>query len=399
MHLLYKILLLMGMLFGPSWAVDNGPPVANMGIWEIDAACNSNMPYIQEGFDVALEMATAAYNAMEFLLKPQPDKKENPKDHLRWLIIHRAMEVTLGIIAKSNGNEKSVSWIDAQTVFSNIKKTLVAKQNSPSRGYNRQLITSDQTKPRLVCGVVTEGDNANFQWIDLDQPVPGQKDNSPLKSYHLAKKNMELGAVGGWFHYDRMMFKKVKREKNFLCGPGVSGQTSFLYDMIVICDYALRPKAKERISPKTYKEIETMTKKKKMRVGDMIKVGTETRVGTDLAQVARHLSVTVLHELTHWYGQPRRGADKKFELHFFNIDDRLAVGPDGRFLYEHRDPTKYDYHRSETQLTAKEMENEKVDPVKSYGRKHIWNLAKVNTNYRRMAHLNADSLAYFALMV
>ncbi|KAL7769776.1 hypothetical protein ACKLNR_001160 [Fusarium oxysporum f. sp. zingiberi] len=383
MHLPYLFTLLIGLLSSFSFAIDEGPLVADMTNWDIDPSCEPYRRALDEGFDVALEMATAALDAMEFLRKPRPAKRQR-KQHLEWSIKDRSLKAVLGLTAQEDGTNPPEDFIFAQTVFSRIKTGLT---QSPNPVRNPRLERLGYTKPHIVCGENTEGEKATFKWVGADDPVP-REGGVLLKDYRETKSQIEKGFPGAWFHHGRIVYVTTVKKKDFLCGPEVSAVTDYRYDWIAFCAHAFRPKAMSRTSPKTYKERDGKTKKQKERIDDKIVVGTE------LKSIAGHLSVTVLHELFHWYGLPKA-----------NPDGRLLpiryMDADGNYLYKSTDPTKTAVLVPlDKRLKIGEMRDKKLAIVGAYGQQHVWNLAKLlQDDENTKPVVNADSLAYFALMV
>ncbi|KAF4434590.1 hypothetical protein FACUT_7814 [Fusarium acutatum] len=264
---------------------------------------------------------------------------------------------------------------------------------SPNRVWNLALKNLGYTKPHIVCGENTEGENANFQWVGANDPVP-KEGGVLLKDYREGKAYIEKGYKGAWFHHGRMVFVATVKQKGFICGPGFSAVTDYRYDWIAFCAHAFRPEAMNRISPKTYKEIDGKTKKQKERIYDKIAVGTPLR------SIARHLSVTVLHELFHWYGFPKVNAQGQAIPDTYNIDDVHTVDKDGNYLYKRTASNQVDLKASKDLLSSKEMEEENLRIAVAYGQMHVWNLAKLLHGDKSIKPVgNADSMAYFALMV
>ncbi|KAF9784272.1 hypothetical protein IL306_007487 [Fusarium sp. DS 682] len=387
-----------------------------MGIWDIDPVCEPHRTALDQGFDVALEMATAAYNAIDFLRKPRPAKRQR-KQHLEWLVKSRALQAALGLTVQEDGMNPPDDLIFAQTTFSRIKERLTQSSDVINRTWNPILKSLGYNKPHIVCGENTEGDKPNFIWVGADDPVPGEG-GVLLKDYRDAKHNVEKGVAGAWLHHSRMIyqFPAQAEKKGFLCRPGESALTDYLKDWIVFCGRSFRPEAQRRISPKTYKENDGKTKKQKDRIDDKIVVGTPLR------NIAGHLSVTVLHELLHWYGLPQTNSEGRpipgkysklanvfvckteegidWMLMNTEISDVPAVNKDGKYMYRYPDRTRTDFRPSETLLTDDEMKKEKLTIVGAYGQTHVWNLAKFRNDEKKIRPVaNADSLAYFALMV
>ncbi|KAF5544800.1 hypothetical protein FPHYL_10936 [Fusarium phyllophilum] len=386
--------------------------------WDIGPSCQPYRRVLDEGFDVALEMAVAAYDAMDLLRKPQPAKRQR-KQHLEWSIKARSLKAVLGLTVQENGSNPPEDFIFAQTtpaVFSRIKTRLT---QSPNPVRNPQLERLGYTKPYIVCGENTEGEEATFKWVGADDPVPNEG-GVLLKDYKETKRQIEKGFPGAWFHHGRIVYVHTVKQKGFICGPGVSALIDYRYDWIAFCERAFRPEVMSRTSPKTYKEIDGKTKKQKDRILDKI------IDGTPLKSIAGHLSVTVLHELSHWYGLPKPNPDGrlvpvKYSKHtsariisVFQIEsgtkqmltrqdiiDVQAVNDKGEYLYKTIDPTKATaLVPLDRRLTIGEMRDRKLAIVAAYGQRHVWNLAKsFHDDENSKPVVNADSLAYFALMV
>ncbi|PNP86406.1 hypothetical protein FNYG_00108 [Fusarium nygamai] len=269
-----------------------------MANWDIDGSCEPHRRVLDEAFDVALEMATAASDAMEFLRTPRPAKRQR-KLHLEWSIKSRALKAALGLNAQDDGANPSTDFTFAQVIFKRIKTRLSQSSSVANPTRNIRLQRLGYTKPRLMCGENTEGENANFIWVGKDDPVPGE-DGILLRDHREARAAIaRAGSVGAWIHQGRMVFVKSEKQKGFICGQDMAAVTDYRFDWIFFCDRSFRRKVQRRTSPKAYKEIDGKTKKVKDRTEDKI------FAGKSLGSIAGHLSVTVLHELFHWYGLPK----------------------------------------------------------------------------------------------
>ncbi|KAK2692143.1 hypothetical protein QWA68_009019, partial [Fusarium oxysporum] len=82
------------------------------------------------------------------------------------------------------------------------------------------------------------------------------------------------------------------------------------------------------------------------------------------------------------------------------IDDVHAVDKYGRYLYKRTESNQVELKPSKDLLTSEEMREEKLRIAVAYGQLHVWNLAKLLHGDKDIKPVaNADSLAYFALMV
>ncbi|KAJ4040597.1 hypothetical protein NW763_012328 [Fusarium oxysporum] len=151
-----------------------------------------------------------------------------------------------------------------------------------------------------------------------------------------------------------MAFVATVKEKGFICGPGLSALTDYRNDWIAFCEHAFRPEALRRTSPKTYKERDGKTKEQRERIVEKIVVGTPSR------SIAGHLSVTVLHELFHWYGLSKVHPDGTMFPFTYNINDVHAVDKYGRYLYKRTESNQVDLKPSKDLLTSEKMREENL---------------------------------------
>ncbi|KAJ3521275.1 hypothetical protein NM208_g13370 [Fusarium decemcellulare] len=339
---------------------------ANMDIWAVDPSCDTHGSYLQDSFNQALELATEAQNSLNFALNKRPDANKDPEAYKKWNRIAEAIRVTLGFAPSRSRDEGpgDANWSGAFDIFGKIVTGLQASQNSPPDGYVPKLKSRDGAKPRILCG-----DDA-FEWIGPDDKIPGQS-STLMQDSQFSRFFLE-GAAGTWHNDARLVWKREEKGKPVLCFPGLRAAVYFNYDLVTFCDRMFTDDRKSAPTPKSLRE------------GDTIKAGDA------IDSYARHLSVTVLHELTHWFGGLSNTADYNSAV----IDDQTAVDYDGKFLYEPASGGARVAFKNE--LSAQDMKKQGLKRSKTYGRRDIWNLARTGP---KKSLKSADSLTYFALMV
>ncbi|KAF7555061.1 hypothetical protein G7Z17_g2434 [Cylindrodendrum hubeiense] len=372
MLLFRHVWLLVGLMSG----FGSAETTANLGIWDVDKSCDTDATYLQESMDVALGIATAAQDSLNFVLQKQPNKDEDPDGYLKWNRIYRAAVATLGFaprlsVAQSPSDQY---FSDAFRIFDKIVATLPSAQNDPADGYVAKLKNRDGAKPKIICG-----DDA-WDWLGLEDKVPG-KSYTLMQEKDFAQLILD-GREGAWYNDDRWVWKNTEREKPVFCRPGLWASVYWSYDMIVFCDRMFTDKAKSLPSPKTLKA---------SGISENDKLGTH----------AAHLSVIMVHELTHWYGGVETNTDGSLILNKPIILDQTAVDVTGKLIYHVNGKDQV----FKTPPSDEQAKKNGWDRVLTYGQRDVWNLAKTNKGSTadnsgpKKALKNADSLSLFALMM
>jgi hypothetical protein len=138
-------------------------------------------------------------------------------------------------------------------------------------------------KPKITCG------QNGFTWLGLDSSVPGRDNNIPLRMYGDFKEKLDDANIinkpkGAWYN-DLRVFPKTS-EKAPICRKGTLAITMPWRDMIHICDNMFDQDKKDLPSPTDIKD-------------GIVDLDEDDDTIDDLAD---HLSITILHELTHWFG-------------------------------------------------------------------------------------------------
>ncbi|CAJ0553144.1 Ff.00g116560.m01.CDS01 [Fusarium sp. VM40] len=360
MFLSHHVWLLAGLI--PSLALAQ---TANLDIWEVHESCKAEGPHVQESMDMALEMAIAAKESLDFLAGPIPTSNDGPTGRLRYNTVYKTVDAVFGLNPKSEGYNDKIGQVKA--LFNKMVTVMPSNENDPVHGYSTRLNSRNlEHKAMLLC-TDKPGDNS-WKWYGLEDKVPGM-DHKMNQHQDFREMGILNVVEGAWVYEHRFAWKEAEKEEPVLLTDGMLAAVYADKDMVIFGDKLFADPWRSNPSPKALKS-------------------SGISVGDAIGKHSSHLSVVMVHELAHWFG----GRDNYGKL---NIADHTAVTKAGKLLYdnngaveEHKTPPTGDtYHR-----------------LKTYGRELIWNLARPHKTYPdnsgpAKAITNADSYSVFALMM
>lgn len=106
MFLSHHVWLLAGLI--PSLALAQ---TANLDIWEVHESCKAEGPHVQESMDMALEMAIAAKESLDFLAGPIPTSNDGPTGRLRYNTVYKTVDAVFGLNPKSEGYNDKIGQV------------------------------------------------------------------------------------------------------------------------------------------------------------------------------------------------------------------------------------------------------------------------------------------------
>lgn len=112
MFLSRHVWLLAGLI--PSLAVAQ---TANLDIWEVHESCKAEGPHVQESMDLALEMAIAAKESLEFLAAPMPTDNDGPNGRLRYSTVYKTVDAVFGLNPKTEGYEDKIGQVKGRSII------------------------------------------------------------------------------------------------------------------------------------------------------------------------------------------------------------------------------------------------------------------------------------------
>ncbi|KAF4456894.1 hypothetical protein F53441_1105 [Fusarium austroafricanum] len=245
-------------------------------IWDVDVTCTNERQYLEESMAIALEIVTKTHEALEFIRFAGP---KDGKGKLRVRAVWKSLRAFLGIEQEHADLRREVT-----ALFKKIEDTIPAEENNPAKGYVEKLAKLPNHKPMIACS---------------DEPK--------LRSEPDFKKYL-FDNVGAWVHDHRFVCKPEKREKPVICEDWIAAVVTWDKDLLMICPILFEAKWKGRPSPKAFK-------------------ASGIKAGHKLREYSQHLSVTLVHELCHWFG----GLIEENQQPV--IDDQTAIDKYGRLLY------------------------------------------------------------------
>ncbi|KAF5987631.1 hypothetical protein FCOIX_895 [Fusarium coicis] len=363
MTLLVLLYFLLGLLSLPSSAAKGKEPAADnssptkeslLKIWEVDGTCDSQVQFMEDSMEIALEIVTATLSALEFIKNSKlPSKQQDPKGYHRTSQFGKHVKVFLG-----SNQLKNLAIFSSQLVnlFAKMKRTIPASENDPPKGYVTHFQHLPDHKPKLMCG--DSPGEKSWKWYGSSDTIPGQQRN--LMSMNNDFRQYALENWDGAWYYDRTL-------------AGVAWDK----DIIIFCDNQFTPRAKALKTPKAWK-------------------ASGISEGLSLNAHKDHFSVVMVHELIHWFGGT---VSKDGAKPTAKIDDQIAIDDDGKPIYQKGERLLV-YHPVPS---ADEIEDDNLKPLLAYGMDRIWQLAfcgeRPVQDYcgAAKAMRNADSLALFAL--
>ncbi|KAF4435915.1 hypothetical protein FACUT_6834 [Fusarium acutatum] len=310
---------------------------------------------------IALDIVTAAHEALEFVAGPMPDKTTQKERLNRWKSIYKPIT-----------SEKS------QLFLRSLKKIIPADQGDPAHGYVYGLRDLPNAKLKLMCG--EKAGEGKWKWYSVTDNLPGE--HVPISGMEQYKK-IAFDYPGTWVFDHRLIWADNEDEKPILCQDGWLGAVLWDKDIVVFCDEMFQAQAKAIKSPREWK-----------RSG--IVAGAQLN---DYHQ--NHLSVIMVHELCHWFGGAVRDAQG---IPGPIIDDQTAINGSGRTIYKINHERALEVEPS--RIKAAERGYQRVVALLTWcsdGSEKVFTLAMCkderNKNYcgPEKALKNADSLALFAL--
>ncbi|KAF5672222.1 hypothetical protein FCIRC_8475 [Fusarium circinatum] len=345
-------------------------------IWDLDSGCDNEIQYVEDSMSIALDIVTAAHDALEFVAGPMPDETTHKERLNRWKSIYKCCMGFLGFKpAKQTNYLREVT-----ALFAKMKRTIPADQGDPAHGYVYGLRDLPNAKPKLMCG--EKAGEEKWKWYSVTDILPGER--VPISDMEQYRK-IAFEYPGLWAFDHRLIWADNKDEKPILCQDGWLGAVAWDKDIVVFCDEMFQAQAKAIKSPREWK-----------RSG--IVAGAKLN---DYHQ--NHLSIIMVHELCHWFGGAVRDAKG---IPGPIVDDQTAIDGNGRPIYKinHRNRAlEVEPSRSEAESKGYERVMTSLTAWCSDGSNMVFNLAicedKVNKNYcgPEKALKNADSLALFAL--
>ncbi|KAF4335489.1 hypothetical protein FBEOM_10666 [Fusarium beomiforme] len=338
-------------------------------IWDIDDGCESEIDYIEDSMSIALEIVTAAHEALEFVSRPIPDEEIDRTGRNRWVSIYKCCMGFFGFEPTENENY----FNEVKAHFAKMKKTIPADQNDPAHGYIYELRDLPNAKPKMMCGDATGAEK--WKWYSVTDTLPGEHEPiSSMKKY----EEISFEYPGAWVYDHRLVWAHNEDEKPILCPHTRLAAVLWDKDIVVICDEMFYGQAKAVKSPREWKK-------------SGIVAGAQLN---DYHQ--DHLSVVLVHELCHWFGGAVRNKEGMPAPIF---DDQTALDGDGRpiYRYQHRD-IAFNIEPSHEDAISNGYER-----VLAYGADKVWSLARCSKKRIKQycgpkkGTKNADSLALFAL--
>ncbi|KAF5712526.1 hypothetical protein FMUND_8407 [Fusarium mundagurra] len=333
-------------------------------IWDVDKSCDEELEYMEESMSIALDIVTAAHSALKFMKEQVPDKEKDESRYRRWSTIYKSIQLFLGFMTNEQPNYLN-ELID---LFAKMERVIPSQENDPAKGYVKRLSRLPDAKPMMMCR--DEAGEDKWKWYDIDDVLPGQQvsiANMPGFTKYA------FDNYGAWVYGPRFTWKVIEKEEPILCEPGTAAAVAWVKGLIIFCHQLFTAEAKAMKSPREFRESGIVA-------------------GESLGEYATHLSIVMVHELSHWFGGITGNGDPV-------IDDQTALDNEGKPLY--RIGTKLHGQRPEpSREEAKAMGWKRVE---AYGVKYICNLAicdkKRYTDHcgPGKATKNADSLALFAL--
>ncbi|CVL01301.1 uncharacterized protein FPRN_11698 [Fusarium proliferatum] len=338
-------------------------------IWGLDSGCDTEIEYVEDSMSIALDIVTAAHEALEFVAGPRPDETTQKERLNRWKSIYKSCMGFLGFMPAKQAHYLR----EATALFAKMKRTIPADQGYPAHGYVYGLRDLPNAKPKLMCG--EKAGEEKWKWCSVTDTLPGER--VPISGMEKYQK-IAFDYPGAWDFDHRILWADNEDEKPILCQDGWLGAVLWDKDIVVFCDEMIQAQAKAIKSPREWK-----------RSG--IVAGAQL---SDYHQ--NHLSVIMVHELCHWFGGAVRdgqGIPRPI------IDDQTAIDGSGRVIYKmnHRNRA-FDVEPSPIKAAEGGYQR-----VVAYGCEKVFTLAmcqdKQNKNYcgPEKALKNADSLALFAL--
>ncbi|KAF5235528.1 hypothetical protein FANTH_11679 [Fusarium anthophilum] len=352
-------------------AEDDSSPTKDslLKMWEVDEACASEVQFMEDSMEIALEIVTATLSALEYIKNSNPpSKQQDPKSYYKYTSIWESCQAFLGFEpAEEPGHLQS-----AVDLFAKMKQTIPASENDPPKGYVTHFQNLPNHKPKLMCG--DSPSEKSWKWYGSSDTIPGQQQN--LMSMNKDFRDYALRSWDGAWYYDRrFVWKQKAKETPIFCEPDTLAGVAWDKDIIIFCDNQFTPKAKAFKTPKAWR-------------------ASGISEGLSLNSYKDHLSVVMVHELIHWFGGT---VSKDGAKPTAKIDDQTAIDASGKLIYK-RGEKEFAYSSIPS---ADELEE--LKPVLAYGRERIWQLAfcgkkpiQEHCGAVKAMH-NADSLALFAL--
>ncbi|KAF5664498.1 hypothetical protein FHETE_7089 [Fusarium heterosporum] len=341
---------------------------ANLGIWEVHESCKAEQPHVQESMDLAIEMANAAKESLEFLAGAYPSSTSDPAGNLRYKTIHKTVGALFGLepSPKEYGvGEGQIGQIHA--LYTKMVNVLPSNQNDPVHGYSTRLNSRNlDHQPMLMCSD-KPGENS-WQWYGLEDTVPGMG-HKMNQHQDFREHGMLNGIEGAWVYEHRFAWKESEKEEPILCVEGMLAAVYFDKDIVVFCDALFADPWRSSTSPK-----------------DLRSSGISE--GDSIMKHSSHIAVVMVHEMSHWFGD-RDMYGKP------NVDDHTAVTKAGKLLY---------LNNGAVEEHSTPPEGEQYKRLKTYGIEKVWNLARAHKTYPdnsgpAKAITNADTYSLFALMM
>ncbi|KAF5591876.1 hypothetical protein FPANT_5548 [Fusarium pseudoanthophilum] len=345
-------------------------------IWGLDSGCDTEIEYLEDSMSIALDIATAAHEALEFVAGPMPDEATQKERLNRWKSIYKSCVAFLGFLPAKQPNYLR----EVTALFAKMKRTIPADQGDPAHGYVYGLRDLPNAKPKLMCG--EKAVEEKWKWYSVTDTLPGE--HVPISGMEKYKE-IAFEYPGAWVFDHRLIWADNEDERPTLCQPGWLGVVLWDKDIVAFCDEMFEAQAKAIKSPREWKKSGIVA-------------------GAQLNDYNKnHLSVIIVHELCHWFGGAVRDARG---IPGAIIDDQTAIDGRGRTLYKLNDRIgAYDVEPSPIKAAEKGLQRVAalLTAWCSDGCEKVFTLAmckdKENKNYcgPEKAVKNADSLALFAL--
>ncbi|KAL6921121.1 hypothetical protein FSST1_005147 [Fusarium sambucinum] len=316
-----------------------------LNIWDLDKSCDEEAQSMKDAMEDSLGMVTAAHEALKLLRTGLPNPRKDPEGYKRSKTRHTTVYKT------------------CQKFFEMMKTKMLAT-NDFEHGYVGRF-KRNGIKPKLMCG--DEKGAGTWTW----------KPMIDLQEHHEFQKHMFK--AGAWVYDYRYFFEETKSSGPLICTEEKHAQAFLPRDLIVFCD---------RVFDSEYKLGKWPRKLKETGISETQSLNSHRNT----------LPVTMLHELTHWFGGWAEIKDPS-ERARPDILDQCALTKYGDTIWS-IDGVEQALDGS---IDWGDAERNGWERVAAYGLQNVMNLAqcqgKRNQNHcgPEFAIKNADSLTFFAL--